>query len=346
MRRLAVTAILLLLAVVGGYGVLAYADTGVAANMAPGTRVEGIEVSGLTRSEALRKLRGRIGPQIGRPAEVRLGARTFSLDPEEAGVRIDLPAAVDRAFAAGRSGNVLERGWRTLSGGSVDHDEPARIRVDASAVRTFVGEIHREIARKPVEAKLDLEVDRVDVTKGKAGRRLTGRDDLAKRITAALQDRSGKRTFTARAETVKPKVTEDELFDRQPVAVTVSRAGTTVRVFRRAKLVRTYKVAVGEPKYPTPPGSYVVQAMSRNPTWNVPNSDWAGDLAGKTIPPGDPRNPLVARFIHFNGAVGFHGTKSVNSLGSAASHGCVRMTAGDVIDLFDLVQVGTPVLVV
>ena len=48
----------------------------------------------------------------------------------------------------------------------------------------------------------------------------------------------------------------------------------------------------------------------------MPDSDWAGDLAGKTIPGGDPRNPLVARWVGISGPVGFHGTKDVGSLGS------------------------------
>lgn len=33
-----------------------------------------------------------------------------------------------------------------------------------------------------------------------------------------------------------------------------------------------------------------------NPAWNVPNSDWAGDLAGTVVPPG-PTNPLKARWL-------------------------------------------------
>ncbi len=126
----------------------------------------------------------------------------------------------------------------------------------------------------------------------------------------------------------------------------MDRSSFTLRLFKNLKLAKSYRIAVGKVGLDTPAGVYNIQNKAVNPAWNVPNSDWAGDLAGKTIPPGDPRNPLVARFIHFNGAVGFHGTKSVSSLGSAASHGCVRMTAADVIDLFDLVQVGTPVLVV
>ncbi len=127
--------------------------------------------------------------------------------------------------------------------------------------------------------------------------------------------------------------------------VTVSRSGRTARLFERGELVRSYRVAVGEPKYPTPIGRFSVQTKQVDPPWNVPNSDWAGELAGTTVPGGAPNNPLKARWIGFNGSVGFHGTSSVSSLGTAASHGCVRMSEGDVIDLYERVRVGTPVLV-
>jgi lipoprotein-anchoring transpeptidase ErfK/SrfK len=77
----------------------------------------------------------------------------------------------------------------------------------------------------------------------------------------------------------------------------------------------------------------------------VPNRPWAGNLAGQTIPPGDPRNPLKAAFIALGGGVGFHGTANLASIGTAASHGCIRMTVPDVLSLYRNVPVGTPVLV-
>ena len=149
----------------------------------------------------------------------------------------------------------------------------------------------------------------------------------------------------ARTIEVPAKITADKIFDAQPVAVTVSRSERKARVFRRGAFVKSYTVAVGTAEYPTPVGEYVVQTMQNNPNWNVPKSEWAGSLAGQVIPGGDPRNPLVARWIGFNGSVGFHGTASAGSLGSAASHGCIRMAPPDVIDLFKRVDVGTPILV-
>jgi lipoprotein-anchoring transpeptidase ErfK/SrfK len=346
MRRVAVFGVVLVsVLAVGGFGVLAWADSRGAANMAPGTRIAGIEVSGLTREDALARLQRAYGDGVRRPATVTVEGRVYTLTAQDAGVRMDLRGAVDRAYAAGRDAPLPVRAWRELTGSRTHHVEAAPVTVDRAAVRSFVGTIHRELARKPVDASLDIQVDRVTVTPEKEGRRLLGREDLVKRISAAMIRRDGERAFTARLGTVAPRMTRDSVFDAQPVAVTVSRDSKTVRVFRRGEMVRSYQVAVGEPKYPTPTGRFSVQTMQKDPPWNVPNSEWAGELAGQTIPGGDPKNPLIARWIGFNGSVGFHGTKSIDSLGRSASHGCVRMSPADVIDLYERVQAGTPVLV-
>ena len=348
MRRFpAVIAFLLIALPAAALGALVVADHRSADQLAPGSRVAGIEVGGLTTTEAIRRVDARLGTPARRPVRVALEGdqRTFVLTAARAEVRLDIRGAVARAYKQGREGSFLGRGWRELSGGSVSVDEAAKVTANAAAVRSFVGTIHRAVARKAVNAGLDVEVDHVAVQPSKPGRRLAGREDLVKHITAALAQPDGRRDFRTRVIEVRPEINEDNVFDSQPVAVTVSREAKRVRVFDRGKLVQTYSVAVGEPKYPTPVGRFTVQSMQKDPTWNVPDSDWAGDMAGKTIPGGDPRNPLVARWIGFNGSVGFHGTKSIDSLGRAASHGCVRMNPSDVKDLFERVHTGTPVLV-
>jgi lipoprotein-anchoring transpeptidase ErfK/SrfK len=338
--------ILLPLAVLGlAFGAVALADSRSSSKLASGTAVGGVAVGGLTEEQAISRLRARIGTPALRRARVRVGDRSFSLTAQQAGVSLDLRSAVRRAHDAGRDGNVLARGWRELTGGKVDVTEDTPIAVDRKAVRSFVGSIHAAVARKPKDASLDISVTSVGVSKSEPGRRLAGRDDLVKRLSAAFADPRRKRQLTARTAEVRPAKTEDDIWDANPTVVTVAREGKTVRVFKRGKVDKTYRVAVGEPRYPTPTGQFVVQTMQKNPTWNVPQSDWAGDMAGQVIPGGDPRNPLVARWIGFNGSVGFHGTKSIDSLGRSASHGCVRMAPGDVIDLFTRVEVGTPVMV-
>src|SRR5207247_746051 len=106
------------------------------------------------------------------------------------------------------------------------------------------------------------------------------------------------------------------------------------------KLVRSYPIAVGQVGLQTPAGIYHIQDKVVNPSWQVPFSSWTGSLAGRLIPPG-PDDPLKARWLGiFNGA-GIHGTEETWSIGHAVSHGCVRMTIPDVIDLYDRLRGGT-----
>jgi lipoprotein-anchoring transpeptidase ErfK/SrfK len=62
------------------------------------------------------------------------------------------------------------------------------------------------------------------------------------------------------------------------------------------------------------------------------------------IPPG-PENPIKARWMAIFEGAGIHGTEEVESLGSAASHGCVRMSIPDVEELYSEVEVGTPIFI-
>ena len=342
MLRLALLTLVLL--AVGG-GALAFADLKASDRLAAGTQVAGVDVGGLTRDQALDRVRSQVGDRLKRPAQVQVGERSFTLSAEQAGVKADLRTAVERAYDAGRSGNLATRGWRELTGGRLVHDEDAAIAADRRAVRGFVGGIHRRLARRAVDAKLSMTVTSVSVTPERNGIELAGRRQLENRLVRAMSSPTADRTLHARLVDFPARVTAESIFDATPVAVTVSRGERRVRVFRRGELVKSYRVAVGQRKYPTPTGQFAVQVKQKDPVWNVPQAEWAGDLAGKTIPSGDPRNPLLARWIAFAGSVGFHGTESVDSIGTAASHGCIRMTKADVIDLYERVAVGTPVLV-
>lgn len=114
-------------------------------------------------------------------------------------------------------------------------------------------------------------------------------------------------------------------------------------LYRGGKLVKSYSVATGQAAYPTPTGSFVVTSMQMNPTWYPPNSDWAKDA--KPIPPG-VANPLGTRWIGTSApGVGIHGTPDDASIGTYASHGCIRMHIWEVEDLYERVVIGMPVVI-
>ena len=346
MNRIAIiAAVVLATLAAASLGALALASGSVAGKLPEGAKVSGVDVGGMTKDEAFQRANRRISALIMRPVVVKLGDKRYTLTPQQASVKVDITRPVERLYEAGRDGSFLKRGFRTITGGKIRSNLPANVTLNRSAIGSFVGRIEKEQALKPVDAGISLTLTKVTVTHSKAGRRLAARDALMARIARRLTTSTDDRTLRAKTIKTKAKLTADKVFDANPVAVTVSRNETMARVFKRGKLVKTYTVAVGSPEFPTPTGQFVVQTKQTNPSWNVPNSAWAGSLAGQTIPGGAPNNPLVARWIGFNGSVGFHGTASSGSLGSAASHGCIRMAPSDVIDLFTRVNVGTPVYV-
>ena len=168
---------------------------------------------------------------------------------------------------------------------------------------------------------------------------------LAASIDQVLDSPTGSRLVTQKPRKTSPRRSTMELRRMFGTIVTVDRATFTLRLFKHLKWAKSYKVAVGQPAYPTPTGRFRVQNKQVNPTWSVPNSPWAGELAGSVIPGGSASNPLKARWIGVSGSVGIHGTGDDWSIGSAASHGCVRMHVWDVVKLYPRVPVGSRVFI-
>ena len=118
-----------------------------------------------------------------------------------------------------------------------------------------------------------------------------------------------------------------------------------LRLYKKLRLVKTYTVAVGALGFDTPAGMYHIQNKGVNVPWSVPNSAWAGSLAGTVVPGGVPENPLKSRWLGVYDGVGVHGTSDNASIGTNASHGCIRMHVWDVEELYDDVPVGAPIYI-
>jgi murein L,D-transpeptidase YcbB/YkuD len=106
----------------------------------------------------------------------------------------------------------------------------------------------------------------------------------------------------------------------------------TLTVKRNGEVVKVYDVAVGTGKHPTPTGAYSVRKIVWNPAWIPPDRAWARDKEPQG--PGDPDNPMKVVKIFFREPDFFiHGTGATESLGSAASHGCLRMDPDQAAEL-------------
>ncbi len=116
---------------------------------------------------------------------------------------------------------------------------------------------------------------------------------------------------------------------------------------RRYKCTGTYPVTVGKVGSRTPHGLYFVEGKSRTPDWRMPyDPDYAKENWGRIYKFGELGNPFAGGFISLEGketGVGLHGTSFDPMIGTASSHGCVRMRTPDLLAIYDQCTVGTPV---
>jgi len=311
--------------------------------IAEGVAVGGVDVGGMDAEQARAELRRRLLAGLRTPVAAVYDGRRAVLSPQRAGVAVDVDAAVEAALERSRAGSLLARIGREVAGGSLDVDVQPRVRYSRLAVAHFVAEVVDRFERAPRDASVDFSPTSLEPVSAQAGVTVLRRP-LRRSVTRALRSAAAPHTIRVRARTVAPKVTTAQLAEQYPVVITVDRGAFKLRLWRDLKLVKTYAIAVGQVGLETPAGLYHIQNKQVDPVWNVPNSDWAGDLAGRAIPPG-PSNPLKARWMGIYAGAGIHGTDAIDSLGSAASHGCVRMAVPDVIELYDQTPVGTPVYI-
>lgn len=311
--------------------------------IAKGVTAGGVDIGGMSKSEAKKTLEEKLSAPLSKPLVVRYGHRLFHLSAARAHLSTDVDGMVQEAIDQSRGGNFLGRAFRGITGGSVDASVPPRVDYSRSAVRALVRRVKSKVDRKPADATVQPSGAGLNAVPAKFGIAIRGRQ-LTKEVSAALVRPDGSREVIAQSKITKPKVTTAELASKYPSFIIVDRGSFTLRFFKNLKLSRNYPIAVGMQGLETPAGLYHIQDKQVNPSWHVPNSAWAGRLAGKVIPPG-PADPIKARWMGFNGGAGIHGTAELGSLGSAASHGCVRMAIPDVEALYDQVSVGTPVFV-
>ena len=140
---------------------------------------------------------------------------------------------------------------------------------------------------------------------------------------------------------VKKALEELYIQPNEKVHLVIKLSDRRVYVYQDNQLKTSYPIAIGREGWETPTGTYKIIQKIPNPTWKHP-------FTGEIIPPG-PQNPLGERWIGFwtdgTNYIGFHGTPNEETVGQAASHGCVRMLNQDVIAMFEKVAIGTTVVV-
>lgn len=336
-RILALVAALILFTAAGG-GAFAVADDYLARDVLPeGSRIAELDVAGMTLDEARTVAAERIAEPLAAPIEVTYGDRTFTLDAASL-VSVDVDAMVAEAFSPQKSSALVSRvADRTLgrpAGGAASVD----VSIDEAALDLWVASVAEVVDSAPVEATMTVDGDRLVLVPSRAGETV---DQTATRQSLLGALRDGSRQIALQINLTQPTVSESGLGP----AILVDISERHLLLYERGELAKEYGVAVGTPSHPTPRGDFVITLKRYMPTWSNPGSAWAADMP-RTIAPG-PSNPLGTRALNLDApGIRIHGTSADYSIGTAASHGCIRMHRWDVEELYERVEVGTPVYIV
>ena len=135
--------------------------------------------------------------------------------------------------------------------------------------------------------------------------------------------------------------------DYPPGEILISQSARTLYLVLDARTAIAYPVTVAKPGKEWSGPARIADKFVE-PAWSPPDSvSRDHPELPDVIPGGSPRNPMGARAITLDrDEIAIHGTTMAMraSIGTAASYGCIRMLNEDVIDLFDRVAVGAPVM--
>jgi len=123
---------------------------------------------------------------------------------------------------------------------------------------------------------------------------------------------------------------------RGPFGAVVDLSAFTLTVHAHGWYVHDYRIGIGRDGK-TPTGRFTVQEKLENPVWYNPD--------GGTVDADDPENPLGEYWIGLGNHIGIHGTIDPDSIGKAASRGCIHLGDDDIRDVFSLLGSGSEVTV-
>ena len=339
-KALAAVGILMLLGVLGVAGV-AYATYDLSRDhegrILPGAKIAGVDVGGMDREEAIAAVRAAVRPALTREVTVTWEDRTWSTTPKEMGAKSDARAAVEAALAASGDATFVDKARMRVLGERLDFRRAVAIRYPYKGTKGFIAGIASSFDREAQDASIDYSSGWVEIVDSRRGREVRQAPSVAA-LREALVSGTDEAELEVRA--VEPEVTADAF--RQVLLVHIG--DNKLYLYEDGEIVREWKVATGQPEYMTPSGLFEVTEKRYLPTWVNPAPTTWGASMPASIPPG-PGNPLGLRAINWSApAIRFHGTSATYSLGYNASHGCVRMSNDDVIELYDLIEVGTPIV--
>lgn len=156
-----------------------------------GTRVAGVEIGGLTVTQAAEKLRAELSGKLSEPVVVRIGKHEDTIKPDEAGLQLDVVSTINQVPSGFPSPFEV---WRALTGTT---DLEPKVNVDASQLARTVEALAKTVDKPPTEGRVTFKNLRPVVVQPRDGR-LLDRAEAVKVISNAFLAGGGTVELTLR----------------------------------------------------------------------------------------------------------------------------------------------------
>lgn len=312
--------------------------------VAKGAALVGHDLGGMTDTQVRATIDEYVSTPVMRPLTVAGDSKSWTLDPKGI-VSVDTDAMTAEAYAPTRKATLVERLISRLADKPLPVDVKPVYSVDATAVAGWVKQTAALVDRPPVDAKRDLVDYGLHITPGVSGatvEQAKAIEQISQALTSDAARASASKVASLPITVVAPSVDASSF----GTAIVVSLSQTRVRLFNGDQLITEYLCAPGQPAWPTPKGDFKIVNKQANAPWINPNSAWSASMP--PIIPGGAGNPMGDRKIAINvPGVFLHGIprSEYSSIGTHASHGCMRMMPSSIHDLYGRVKIGDPVFI-
>lgn len=293
--------------------------------------VGGLHLGGMTENQARDILSSEVTVPALPSLEVTADTLLYRLSPAQV-MQVDVSATLRSAYESTATTTCVL---------------PVRYSIDTTALVIWFSKVREKVDRTVVNARYEASKSRrrLTVTNTITGRRTdveAGMDLVSAALMTALESTASTQpTVGIPVVFTKPKITQRNIGK----GIMVDLKKRSVYLYDNGVLKLAFKCAIGQPQYPTPPGNWKIVRKVSMPTWYNPGSAWAKGMP-PYIGPG-PSNPLGTRALYLNAdGIRIHGTNNIRSIGTPASHGCVRLQRKDIEKLYPLVPVGTPAFII
>jgi vancomycin resistance protein YoaR len=189
----------------------------------PGVYVAGVEVGGLSRTDAQARLQAELAARLARPVTVEVGNKSLVVQPDEL-FRLDITATEERAFQAGRD-SISSRLAALVEPLALTREVQPVLELQPGERRTLLQDL-RELTSRPADARLRMEGKEVVLVRARFGTRVDGSSLLPALEAAAL---GGSDRIVAELGSVRPDVTTPEALATQAQAETIVSGPVSIR---------------------------------------------------------------------------------------------------------------------